>query len=380
MNLVSSSSRLAVVLSCTAMLGAAHAQNTTDKASAQTPAAPPAPAPAAKPIDLPDTVAVVNGDKISKADLQAKFDEAVKASGMDVSKLSDDQKLAGYHKLLDDMITEKLLKAKAADIKVTDADVDAELANIKKNFPDEKAFEAQLKQAGLDEAKLRAQMKSGLAESKWIKAQIEGKADVTDADAEAFYKQNLKEFEQPDTIRASHILFRVPEGASAEETKKKEAAAKAAYKKLKKGGDFAKLADELSEDPSNKGADGKGKGGDLNFFAKGQMVPEFDKVAFEMKVGDVSEPVKTSFGYHIIKVTGKKPAGTMPFDQVKEQLIGYLKNQKQQTAVHGVIEQVRSEAKIQNNLPELKPAPVSPAQGADAGAPPAPAPEPKSSN
>jgi len=374
MKLVPTSSRLAVVLSCTAMIGAAHAQAPADKASGTTSVTPPAPAPAAKPVELPDPVAVVNGDKISKADLQEKFDEAVKASGMDTSKLSDDQKLAGYHKLLDDMITEKLLKAKAADIKITDADVDAEIAKIKKNFPDEKTFAEQLKQAGLDEAKLRAQMKTGLAETKWIKSQIEGKADVTEADAQAFYKQNTDKFAQPETVRASHILFRVPEGASAEETKKKEDAANAAYAKLEKGADFAKLADELTEDPSNKGPDGKGKGGDLDFFAKGQMVPEFDKAAFEAKVGDISKPVKTSFGYHIIKVTDKKPASTMSFDQVKDQLTSYLKNQKQQAAVQEVIGKVRSDAKIENNLPPLPPAPTMPTGGADAGAPPAPEP------
>lgn len=373
MNLVSSSSRLAVVLSCTAMFGAANA---ADKAAGQTSATPP-PAPAAKPIDLPATVAVVNGDKISKADLQAKFDEAVKASGMDVSKLSDDQKLAGYHKLLDDMITEKLLQAKSADIKITDADVDAELEKIKKNFPSEDAFKNQLKQAGLDEAKLRAQMKGGLGETKWIQSQIEGKADVTPAEVEAFYKKNINEFTQPDQpakVRASHILFLVPEGAPADVAKKKEAEAQAAYDRVMKGEDFAKVANELTEDPS-----GKGKGGDLDFFAQGQMVPEFDKAVFSMKVGDVSKPVKTSYGYHIIKVTDTKPAekskGPMPFDQVKDQLTGYLKNQKQQVAVHDVIEKLHSEAKIQNNLPEMKPAPVSPTEGADAGAPPAPEPQ-----
>ena len=365
---VTSSSRLVVMLACTAVLGAAHAQNAADKPSGGTTSVTP-PAPAAKPVDLPDPVATVNGVEISKKDLQDAFDNAVKSTGMDASKLSDDQKLAGYHKLLDDMIIEKLLKAKAADIKVTDADVDAEIAQIKKKFPDEKAFDEQLKAANLDEAKLRAQMKSGLGEKKWIESQIGDKADVSDADAEAFYKQNLKEFEQPEQVKASHILFKVPDGAPEKVVKEKEAAAKAAYEKLKKGADFAKLADELSEDPGNKTPDGKGSGGDLGFFAKGQMVPEFDAKAFTLKKGEISEPVKTQFGYHIIKVTDTKAAGTVPFDQVKEQLTAYLKNQKQQTAVHDVIDKLRADAKITNNLPELK-APVAPA-AADADAAPA---------
>jgi len=286
----------------------------------------------------------------------------VKMSGMDASKLTEDQKLAGYHKLLDDLITEKLLKAKAADYKITDAEVDAELAKVKKNFPDEKAFEAQLQQAGQTEAKLKVLIKDGLAERKWVDAQTAGKVEVTDADAEAFYKANTKEFEQPDQVRASHILFMVPQGAPDSEVKKKEAEAEKAYERAKKGEDFTKLAKELTEEPN-----GKETGGDLNFFSKDQMVPEFANAAFSMKVGDISKPVKTQFGYHVIKVTDKKAAGTVPFDQVKPQLIAYLKSQKQQAAVQEVIGQLRSEAKIVNNLPEVK-TPAAPA-GADASAP-----------
>lgn len=363
MKLVTIPSRLAVLLSCIVALSIAPAR-AAEKPAGQT--TPPPPAPAAKSIEIPATVAVVNGAKISKSELQAAFDNAVKMSGMDASKLSDDQKLAGYHKLLDDLITEKLLKAKAAAIKVTDSDVDAEIAKVKKNFPTEDAFKEQLKQANLDEAKLREQMKAGLAQTKWIKSQIEDKVKVTDADAEAFYKQNMKEFEQPDQVKASHILITVPKDASPEDIKKKEAAAQAAYDRVKKGEDFAKVANELTEDPS-----GKGKGGDLGLFQKGAMVPEFDAKVFSMKVGDISEPVKTQFGYHVIKLTDKKPARTMPFTEVKEQLTGYLKNQKQQVAVQEVISGLRKDAKIKNNLPEVKPPAMkiqSPTSGADAGA------------
>lgn len=366
---VISPSRLAALLSCTTLLGATHALRAADK-TADKPAAAPSATPAAKPIELADPVATVNGEKISKAQLEEAFNNAVKMSGMDPSKLTEDQKLAGYHKLLDDLITEKLLKAKAADYKITDAEVDAELAKVKKNFPDEKAFEAQLKQSGQTEDKLKGLIKDGLAERKWVDTQTAGKVEVTDADAEAFYKANTKEFEQPDQVRASHILFMVPQGAPDSEVKKKEAEAQKAYDRAKKGEDFTKLAKELTEEPN-----GKETGGDLNFFSKDQMVPEFANAAFGMNVGDISKPVKTQFGYHVIKVTGKKPAGTVPFDQVKPQLIAYLKSQKQQAAVQEVIGKLRADAKIVNNLPELK----TPAPGADAG-PAALAPEAKSEN
>jgi peptidyl-prolyl cis-trans isomerase C len=345
---VITSSRLAVVLSCTALVGATHAQAADKPEATATPAAKSTPAP--KPVELKDPVAIVNGEKISKAQLEEAFNNAVKMSGMDASKLTPDQQLAGYHKLLDDLITDKLLKAQAKDIKVTDADVDAEIANIKKQFNgDENAYKAQLQQAGQTEAKLRELIKNGLAERKWIESQVADQTKVDDADVEKFYKENIKEFEQPEQVRASHILFMVPEGAPDSEVKKKKAQAQAAYERAKKGEDFTKLAKELTEEPN-----GKERGGDLDFFSKEQMVPEFGEKAFSMKVGEISEPVKTQFGFHVIKVTDKKAAGTVPFDQVKPQLTNYLKSQKQQAAVRQVVDKLRSEAKIQNNLPEVK--------------------------
>lgn len=365
MKSVISSSSLAVILSCTALVGGLRAQDNGDKASGANAVTPPAPAPAAKPVELKDPVATVDGEPISKAQLQEAFDNALKMSGMDASKLPEEQQLAGYHKLLDDLITEKLLKAKAAEFKVTDDEVKAELERVKKNFPDEKAFEEQLKQAGQTEEKLKGLIKDGLAQRKWIEAQIAGKTEVTAADAEKFYKENIKEFEQPDQVRASHILFMVPQGAPEDEAKKKADAAEKAYERAKKGEDFAKLAEELTEEPN-----GKERKGDLDFFSKEQMVPEFANAAFDMKVGDVSKPVKTQFGYHVIKVTDKKPAGTVPFDQVKPQLTSYLENQKKQAAVQDVITKLRGDAKIVNNLPEEK-APAAPAGAADASAEPA---------
>jgi peptidyl-prolyl cis-trans isomerase C len=356
---VSSSSRMAVVLSCTAVLGATHASNAADKSAGEV-ATTPVVAPAAKPIELPETVAIVNGDKISKTELQGAFDNAVRSSGMDASKVPEEQKGEVYHKLLEDMITERLLRAASKDIKVEDSEVTAQIEDIKKKMGDDKAFDTELKNAGLDEAKLRSQIKTGLGETKWIKTQIDGKIDVPDAEVEKFYKENIKQFEQPETVRASHILITVPEDAKPDVLKKKEAEAKAAYDRVKKGEDFAKVADELTEDPS-----GKGSGGDLNFFPKGAMVPEFDQKAFSMKVGDISEPVKTQFGYHVIKVTDKKAAGTASLPEVKEQLTGYLKNQKQQTAVLDVIDKLRDAAKIENKLPVSKAA----AGAADAAMP-----------
>jgi foldase protein PrsA len=111
--------------------------------------------------------------------------------------------------------------------------------------------------------------------------------------------------EYAEWIKARHILIKFP-AEEKDQAKKEEIAKKKAdevYQKIKAGEDFAKLADEYSEDPSNMDPQtGKKKGGELGWFSRGRMVQEFEKKAFELKVGEVSEPVKTFYGYHIIKV------------------------------------------------------------------------------
>ena len=124
---------------------------------------------------------------------------------------------------------------------------------------------------------------------------------VTDEEMQAFYKENPQHFEKGETVHAKHILVDSEEKAQ----------------------DIAK---EFSSCPSNA------QGGDLGEFGKGQMVPEFDQAVFAAEVGKVVGPVKTQFGYHLIKVEDKKDASVTPFDEVKEQIRANLLQQKQNQA------------------------------------------------
>lgn len=305
-----------------------------------------APAPANnKPIDLPEVVATVNGQNITKQQLQELFNAAIQASGAKVEDLNSQQQLGGYTQLLQDLIMDKLVAEAASSEKVSDADVDAELAKIKGQFPDDKTFQEQIAQAGMTPEKLKENIRTGLQQSRWMKSQVKT-PDVTDDQAKAFYESNIKEFEQPETVKASHILFMVDPDAPADVVKQKEQAAAKAAERAAAGEDFTKLAKELSEEPGASES-----GGDLGFFPKDRMVPEFAEVAFAQKVGDISKPVKTQFGWHIIKVTDKKVAGTVPFDQVKEQVVSYLKSTNQREAVQAVLNKLKESAKIETFLP-----------------------------
>lgn len=297
-------------------------------------------------VELKDPVAKVNGEEISKAQLEDAFKAAVEASGVKAADLTADQKLNGYRQILDELIMDKLLAKAATGETVSDEDVNAEIAKLKKQFPSEEAFEAQLKEAGQSPEKLNASIRSMLQQQRWMQSQIKDQDQIGDADAKKFYDSNTEEFKNPETVKASHILFMVNKGDSEEVVKQKEEAAKKAAARAKNGEDFTKLAKELSEEPGAKES-----GGDLGFFSKDRMVPEFAEAAFSAKPGDISEPVRTQFGWHVIKVTEKKPAGTVPYDEVKDQIIAYLKSAKQREAVQAVLKKLKDSAQIESTLP-----------------------------
>src|ERR1700722_7713652 len=146
--------------------------------------------------------------------------------------------------------------------------------------------------------------------------QTEAKKSITDQALHAVYDDAVKQMSSEEEVHARHILFRVADWKDDKAAKAAEEKAKAVIERLKKGEDFAKLANELTEDPS-----GRKDGGDLGYFTKDQMVPEFAEVAFKLDKGKFSEaPVKTQFGWHVILVEDKRKRPAPPFDQVKPQL------------------------------------------------------------
>jgi parvulin-like peptidyl-prolyl isomerase len=355
-------SSLSIVLSlCFAVPAAVLA------ADKKKPVPPPAAAdaPAAKPFALPDTVAVVEGSEIKKAELELAFNNLLAARKMTADAIPADQRLQGYHMVLDEIIIDKLLLKRAADVKVSDDDVKAQWERIKGNFGSEEELKKQVEAAGETIEKVKQGLHDRLAEEHWIDDQIKDKVNVSDADVEDFYKKNPEQFKQPEQVRASHILVSVDKDAKPEVVAEKQKAAQAIADRVKKGEDFGKLAQELSEDPS-----AKKNGGDLDFFTQDRMVPEFSKAAFAMKKGDISDPVRSEFGFHVIKVTDRKDAETVTLEKAKPQLLAYLKNQKKQAEIEKVVQDVRAKADVKINLPE----PPAPSAAPAPEAAPAPAP------
>jgi peptidyl-prolyl cis-trans isomerase D len=165
---------------------------------------------------------------------------------------------------------------------------------------------------------------------------LRARITIAGADVERAYNTNVEQYSTPEQVRASHILLKT-EGKDDATVKAK---AEELLKKAKGGADFAELAKANSED------EGSAKnGGDLDFFGRGRMVPEFDQVAFQLQPGQISDLVKTQYGYHIIKVTEKKAAATRSIDEVRQQLTDQLSYERAQTQANEIAAQLEKEIK-----------------------------------
>ncbi len=164
-----------------------------------------------------------------------------------------------------------------------------------------------------------------------------GKEALSDEAMHKVYDEAVKQIGEEKEVHARHILFRTPAGDE-KASKEAEDKLKAVIVRLKKGEDFAKVASEVTEDPS-----GKANGGDLGYFSKDQMVPEFSEVAFKLDKGQISDPVKTQFGWHVIKIEDKRVKEAPKFEDVKPQIENFVVRKAQAD----LVTKLRADAKIE---------------------------------
>lgn len=260
-----------------------------------------------------ETAASVNGEKITKEELDTQL---TKMYGADI---------------LDSLITNKVIEMEASKekVKVTGNDIDDELKKLQESYGGEEAFASALEQNQVSMDKIREDIEIYLLAEKMIGTSIE----VTEEEIKTYFEENKDSFDQKEQVKASHILV------------EDEGTAKKVKEELDNGVDFAELAEEYSTDASN--AD---NGGDLGYFGKGEMAEEFENAAFGMEVNAISEPVKTEFGYHIIKLVDKKAAKAAAFEDHKEEIKELLFDQKIQAEYPNWLEEKKTEYDIKSYL------------------------------
>ncbi len=168
-------------------------------------------------------------------------------------------------------------------------------------------------------------------------AKIRSQVNVTDAQTREAYETSKESYKSGEQAHARHILIKTGQGATPAEIAKAKQQAEDIVRRLKSGEDFAKLAKEYSDDPGSAA-----QGGDLGWFEKGRMVPEFDQAVFSTPVGQVAGPVQSQFGFHIIEVLGKRPAGIRSFEEVRPEIERNLTEQRAAEMAREQIAQVRA--------------------------------------
>ncbi len=281
--------------------------------------------------------AVVEGEKISMDELN-RYVQMQQMQYMQQGRQIQGAQLAELKKrTLDYLIDQEVLYqlAQEAGYEADEEKVSSQVEKYKQQSGSEEQFKKALAQQGLTEENLKEDVRKQLVLQKFIQEKFESKVSVSDQEAKDFYDENPDYFTQKEQVKAKHIIIRAEKNAGDEKVQEAKSTLQEVQEKLENGADFEELAREYSEGPSSE------KGGSLGFIQQGQMVPEFEKTAFSLEEGEVSDIIRTQFGFHIVKVTEKKKEQLSPFQEVKSDIVNHLK-------------QVKMDEKVQSYLKEKK--------------------------
>ncbi len=233
--------------------------------------------------------------------------------------------------------------AREAGIEITDAEA---RQFLEEQFDSEQERQMALQQLGISEQEAEEEMKDMLMIQEFMEREI-GEIDISEEEARQFFEQNREQFEEQEQVRARHILMEDEADVGELEDIKEQIEAGEA--------DFARMAEEHSEDPSAQ------EGGDLGFFGRQEMVEPFAEEAFDMVPGEIRGPVQTQFGHHLIKVEEVQEGEDVGFEDVRDQVVQQLQQQQQQQKAQQIVEELREEAEIQKDpsiqMPQAQPQP-----------------------
>lgn len=293
-------------------------------------------------LKLPKVVAKVNDYDISGDIIFRELKKAAAQYKKRGIPLTPDQEKTAAKSLIEDEIgrTLLLLKAKESGITVSEKMLSERLEQVKARFKSDPIFEHKLADRGMTLDQYKQELKIDMFMDQFIKKEIESKIKIDEKDARTYYEKNKNKFKSQGKVRASIMLlkFNPSKGKAGEQAVLKKF--ESILNQLKNGSDFGALAKQHSQDSLAS------KGGDLGYFTRKQMLPAFSSRAFKMKVGEVSDIFRTGHGFHVLKVTDKKPGGLSPFEAEKAKIDKFLTNKKVSQATRDYIESLKKKAKI----------------------------------
>jgi len=276
-------------------------------------------------------IAEVNKSGITSNQLQSAFLNAISQYDDAVLSSLDQSAIVSFKKnILNQLIDYELLyqHAQIENVKISNDDINLEISKIQDNFSSPEEFNEALKANNITLVRLKEDIERQLMINS-ILEETRNQVSISDEELLEYYNENKESFLEPEQVHARHILVETEEESNN------------LLLQLKEGlTDFAELAKEKSTGPSAP------SGGDLGFFARGQMVKEFEDAAFSLEPGEISGVVQTQFGYHIIKCEEKKEEYSPTFEEAKENIINILKNQGENDAISSLVSKLREESVI----------------------------------
>jgi len=292
--------------------------------------------------NIPVVIAVVNGTEIDGIN----YLRAIKAVKMQLARHGgslDGDRLAELKKnIIDNIVNTELLfqEAKAKNVKVDENRVMAQYNGLMSRYNSEEEFVKSLAREHFTVEQLKAEIRKGQMIGAMLEKELFKNIKIADEQAREYFEKNKDKYKRPDMVKARHILIKLEPDASSDKVADVNKRIREIEKKIAEGGSFEELAKKFSEGPSAP------RGGDLGLFPRGVMVKEFEDVAFSLKPGEVSKPVRTQFGLHLIKVEEIQEAGVPDFEKVKKSIAQNIENDERKKLVEQYIEGLKNKSEI----------------------------------
>ncbi len=291
-------------------------------------------------------VAIVNDDTITYSEMRkvlnpiySQYQKAYQGEEL-LNKM-----IKAKNEVLNQLIENKLLAAEARkrDLEINPKEIDEHIDRIKSRFASSDEFERVMAAEGMSVELLRKSVEEQYLIRALVQRELAPRAVVGPGEVEAYYKENSANFREEEMVQASHILVKKtvppPEGSPEAADKAFEKITQAAAE-IKKGVDFETVAKKYSEAPEASA------GGDLGFFSHGKMIKEIEDVAFRLSVGQTSEIIKTSLGYHLVFVKAKRADRIVPLPEVQKQIEQELFQKKTEALRKKLVEELRQKAYV----------------------------------
>ena len=286
-------------------------------------------------------VAKVNDERISTLDLDNAAKQIIVQTGL-INKVDYTDSLI-RREALELLINNTVLRQEIDHhlIEVKDEEIDRAIEQVKGTFESVVVFKKALQEENLTMKNFRENIVKDLKVQKLLEQEIVSEIeDITTEEAREYYQKNPDQFTEPTKARARHVLIKVSRDASDEEIKQAKEKADLVLQKAKAGADFATLARDYSEGPNAF------KGGDLGFFARGEMVKSFDEAVFKLQPGQISDVVRSELGFHVIKLEEYKDPESIPFEKVEDKIKAFLTQKESNERFEKYIEQLKEKADI----------------------------------